>query len=581
MVKRVIFTLQRRSWTAVSALIALLMLPNLIWLCVGQGLAWVSGLIIPTLLLTFVFALFGKKIWLACLLLAPFAALAPAEAFYIATYKHPTSAQILASLGATNPRETYEYFSSALLPIMLCISTGLSLALLAARWSWRSGIRWQHATRNWILAIYLMVPLVSMLIFFAINAKSPKTRVAHGELVVNDLYQLFEPGYPFGLTARIVQYHVEWAKMRREAAQVNAFDFHAHRVASTSKRQIYVLVIGESSRRDHWQLFGYQRETNPKLTHVSNLVTIPDMVTSWPLTLGAVPLILTRKPPADFEQFWKEASVLRAMQEGGFDTYWISNQYPVGFYDSAIAIYAYQANHVSFHNYASVITPGGYDDDLLQPLRNALKESPGDLFIVLHMMGSHDDYDFRYPSTFKYFQPAMTDPGKDGSSYDRTGNSYDNTIRYTDYVLSSVIDTLRGSGTTAAMLYESDHGEDLATPDCKLSGHGNGSIYDYQIPAFFWYSDEYARAFPERVAAFRSNASQPVLSADTFASLIDMVGISIPDQDSTRSLFNTKWRYRPRTINVPDVWQTDLDKSTLSKQCKVVLPSKGNYTPIP
>ena len=563
-------------------LIALLMLPNLIWLYVGHGLEnWASGLIIPTLLLTLVFALLGKRIWLACLLLAPFATLAPAEAFYIASYLRPTSAEMLATLGATNPRETYEYLGYALLPILLCVAGGLLIALLAAWWSWRSGIRWKHSTRNWILAIYLIVPLVCSAIFFAINAKSSRAKLIYGELAANDLYQSFEYGYPFGLVPRIVQYREEWTKMRHDAAKVDAFTFHAHRVTGTTKRQIYVLVIGESSRRNRWQLFGYQRETNPELTKVSNLVPIPDMVTSWPLTLGAVPLILTRKPPADFEQLWKEASILRAMQESGFDTYWISNQYPVGFFDSPIAIYAYQAHHISFHNYASLTTPGGYDEDLLQPLRNALKESRGDLFIVLHMMGSHDEYDFRYPSIFKYFRPTMTDPEKVGSSYDRTGNSYDNTIRYTDYVLSSVIDTLRGTDTVTAMLYESDHGEDLATPDCKLSGHGNGSIYDYQVPAFFWYSNEYAQTFPERIAALRNNASQHVLSADTFESLIDMAGLRIPDHDSTRSLFSTKWRYRPRTINIPDVWQTDLEKSTLSKQCKVVLPSKGNFTPIP
>jgi len=576
------FNSQRRAWVAVLALILLVMLPNLVWLYVGHGLTtWISGLIFPILLLALLFAVLGKRIWLACLLLAPFAALAPVEASYIVIYQRPTSAEILATFGTTNPREIYEYLGSALLPILICIILGSLLALLSGRWAWQSDIRWKHRSRSWTLAICFTLPLVSTVVFFAIKAQSSRSHLINNELVVDDLTDSFEQGYPFGPILRIVYYREEWAKMRVNAAKINALTFHAHRIANVAKRQIYVLVIGESSRRNHWQLFGYQRETNPELTRISNLIPIPDMITSWPLTLGAVPQILTRKPPTDVGHLWKEPSILRAMQESGFDTYWISNQYPVGFYDSPIAIYAYQANHVAFYNHATMTTPGGYDEGLLQPLRDALKGSQNDLFIVLHMMGSHADYDFRYPGSFKYFQPTMSDPENEGTNYQRVGNSYDNTIRYTDHVISSMIDTLRESGAITAMLYESDHGEDLATPSCKLEGHGNGSIYDYQVPAFFWYSDEYAKAFPERVEAFRGNASQRVLSADTFPSLIDMAGINIPDQDSSQSLFSTKWHFRPRTVNILDLWQTDLDKSILSRQCKIVMPPKGSYVPIP
>jgi glucan phosphoethanolaminetransferase (alkaline phosphatase superfamily) len=576
-----VFNLQRRAWVAVSALTLLLLLPNLIWLYVEYGLTtWISGLIVPALLLALLFAVLGKRIWLACLLLAPFAALAPVEASYIAIYQRPTSAEILATFGATNPREIYEYLGSALIPTLICVISGLLLALLATLLAWHSGIRWKHRSRSWTLIICLTLPLVSTVVFFATKAKSTHSHLINNELVVADLTDSFEKGYPFGAILRIIHYRKEWAEMRLDAAKIDAFTFHAHRTTSVVKRQIYVLVIGESSRRDHWQLFGYPRETNPELTRISNLIPIPDMITSWPLTLGAVPQILTRKPPTDGNKHWREASILRAMRESGFDTYWISNQYPVGFYDSPIAIYAYQAHHVAFYNHASMTTPGGYDEDLLKPLSDALKESQGDLFIVLHMMGSHTDYDSRYPGTFKYFQPTSSDAKGEGTSYQRIGNSYDNTIRYTDHVISSMISTLQGSGAITAMLYESDHGEDLATPTCKLEGHGNGSIYDYQVPAFFWYSDEYAKAFPERVAAFRHNASQHLLSADTFPSLIDMAGISIPDQDSAHSLFSPKWRYRPRVVNILDLWQTDLDKSVISNKCKIVLPAKGSSVPI-
>jgi len=569
------FSLRRRAWTAVSTLILLIMLPNLIWLCVGHGLAiWVSGLIVPSLLLAFLFAVFGRKLWAICLVLAPFAALAPIEAFYIAIYLQPTSTQVLATVIATTPRETYEFLGSALLPILLCIVTGLLLALLAARWTWQAGIYWGHRSRAWMIAATITLPLmVGTISSTSVRGNIP-TRLQAGLHTVAELVDWMEPSYPFGLFQRFAEYYSEWRQMRNEATQLDTFRFYAHRISPIGQREIYVLVIGESSRRDHWQLFGYSRATNPKLTEVSNLIPIPDMLTSWPETVMAIPLIITRKPISELSVAWKEASILRTMAEAGFDTYWISNQLPIGAEDSPVSIYAYEAQHVSFLNHASLTAPDSYDEVLLQPLRDAVQDSNKDLFIVLHMMGSHSRYDLRYPATFKQFRPVASDTTDGGlSGYERLRNSYDNTILYTDHVLAGVIDILQKSGAVTALLYESDHGEDLPTPSCNLMEHGHSTVYDFQIPAFAWYSDSYADAFPQRIAALRNNASNPTLSADSFASLIDMAGVTFPGHNPSWSLFSTQWRYRPRIIN--GMWQTDMDHAVFGKQCKTVMPANG------
>jgi len=91
---------------AIATLVLLLMLPNLLWLGLGTGTnMWRDALVIPAVLLFALFALFGNRQWIACLLLAPFTLLAPLEAFYIVTYHRPTFAEIIATLVATNPRE--------------------------------------------------------------------------------------------------------------------------------------------------------------------------------------------------------------------------------------------------------------------------------------------------------------------------------------------------------------------------------------------------------------------------------------------------------------------------------------------
>lgn len=564
-----------RTWLAVLALCLLLLLPNLTWWWFGHGvMLWVQALLLPTALLAFLFALLGDVPWLACLLLLPFALLAPMETFYIAQYHHPTSAEIIATLVATNPRETREYLGHALVPLTLCLAAGMSLALWAAWTCRKSRLRWRHDSRIWVLAIVILAPIASFLVAFAGQPGSLPTRWFSGKALLLDLRSEIVSGYPFGIFPRFMQYHEEWDRMRANAATLEAFRFHARLTTPLHRRQIYVLVIGEASRRDHWQLFGYDRPDNPELTKTPNLVPIPDMLSAWPESITAIPMIVTRKPAtAPWRQPWKEASILRAMQEAGFDTWWISNQLAIGQFDSPVSMYAYEARHVVWLNHASWTAPGSYDEDLLQPLRDVLHGSGGDLFIVLHMMGSHESYDYRYPPAFARFRPTVVGSGQVAERDARARNSYDNSILYTDHVLAQIIATLRASGAVSALWYESDHGETLPTPTCAKEGHGLGTKPEYEIAALFWYSGAYATAFPQRVAAFKANADRRTMSADTFESLIDMASTDFPGHDESRSLFSPQWRYRPRIVD--QNWSVDFDHAVFGKGCQVVLPPNG------
>ena len=550
------------------------MLPNLVWLWVGHGIVvWVSALVVPSILLLALFAFSGNCIWLPCLLLMPFAALSPVEAFYIGEYLHPSTEQIVATIVATNPREIWEYLGYMLFLIVPCMAAGMLLAACAAWQSARSRLHWTHRSRAWVITGAISLPLS---VFAVASITAPGSIAARAHAGIQTLMGLGDPieaGYPLGIFIRVADYRREWLAMRTDAARMNAFRFHAHRITAIAQRQIYVLVIGESSRRDHWQLFGYPRATNPILKQETNLVPIQHLTASWSASVMAIPMIVTRKPPTDHGVVWKEASILRAMQEAGFDTYWISNQMPIGKYDSPVSAYALEAHHRIFLNHASWISAGSYDEDLLQPLRDALHDSNNDLFIVLHMMGSHEKYDFRYPPTFEYFQPTLSDHGGSATSeFELRRNSYDNTILYTDYVLAQIIGTLRSTKIITTLWYESDHGEDLPTPTCTLNGHGNGTPHDFEIPALFWYSDAWATQFPERLAALRANADKRTMSANTFESLIDMAGLDFPGHDRSMSLFTPQWRYRPRLATA--MWSVDIDGAERSKKCELLLPPK-------
>ncbi len=568
---------RKLALAAIALLIALLMLPNVAWLLHDPGWpTWSAALVLPLALMTMLFALLGRWVWQACLLLAPFALLAPLETYYVTQYHHPTSAQIIATIIATNPLEAREYFGQLIYPLVLTLLAGLAVALLAAWASFRAGLRWRGPRRLSALCLGVVVALVPLAVGFAEARHKPAKTSDSASAPLLVYGDAIEDGFPFGVVPRIVEYRREWDRMRAEAAKFKAFRFHAHRIGPPlHQRQVYVLVIGESSRRANWQLFGYDRATNPELSKLANVVPLTHFITTWPESIAAIPMILTRrKPEMAWDAPWHEASILRAMQEAGYATYWISNQQAIGEFDSPVSMYAYEAEHVEWLNHASWTAPGSYDGDLVQPLKDALNASDKDLFVVLHMMGSHVKYDYRYPPAFEHWKPTQLSPPGQGSTIERVRNSYDNTILYTDHVLAQVIDALKQSGAITALWFESDHGELIPTPTCDKEGHGVGSMPEYEIPALFWYSDAYRQDFPQRVASLRSNAGKRTLSADTFESLIDMAGVTFPSHDETWSLFSPAWHYHTRWV--AQTRHIDFDTARFDKTCQRVLPGTSS-----
>ncbi|HEX7368661.1 MAG TPA: phosphoethanolamine transferase, partial [Rhodanobacteraceae bacterium] len=558
----------------IALLIALVMAPNFVWLAHPDStVPWVAALVLPLALLAILFSLLGRVPWLACLLLAPFALLAPLETFYIAQYHHPTSAQIIATIVATNPIEAREYFGRLIIPLAMVLFAGFALALLAAWLSWRARLAWHGRWCVGILCAGIVAALIPLGIGLASTHDKRSSESTSASASLQDYGDEFKQGFPFGVVPRVIEYRSEWDRMRAEAAKFKAFRFHAHRVGPRlHQRQVYVLVIGESSRRADWQLFGYGRATNPELSKLANLVPLTRFISTWPESIAAIPMILTRrKPIMAWDAPWHEASILRAMAEAGYETYWISNQQAIGEFDSPVSMYAYEADHVEWLNHASWTAPGSYDGDLIAPLEQALKSSNHDLFIVLHMMGSHVKYDYRYPQAFEHWTPTQVSPHGEGSSIERARNSYDNSILYTDHVLSQVIGALKASGAVTALWFESDHGELLPTPTCDKEGHGVGTVPEYEIPAFVWYSNAYQQHFPQRVASLRANADKRTLSADTFESLIDMAGVTFPSHDESWSVFSPDWRYHTRWV--AQTRHIDFDTARIKPDdCERVLP---------
>lgn len=570
---------RRLALGAMAALALLLLVPDVALVFASahaKKLSWIAAsLAVPTGLLLGYFAVLGRRPWLACLLMAPFAALVPVAALYIIRYRTPITEAVLGTVAATNPAEAADFLGPWLwVLIALSLAVG-AVAVIAGGLSARAGLQFVASRR--IHTALKALAAVTVIAFIGLQVAAdrgpPAYDPAGGEDVDTRSFRLVQDSYPFGIPLTLAAWWDDRLRLQAATARTRDFRFHAHRAVHPGQRQIYVLVIGESSRRDHWQLFGYDRPTTPELSRTEHLIPITHMVSAWPTTIGAVPAMLTRKPPRlALSAPFGERSIVGLMRESGFDTWWLSNQDPAGEWNSPVAMYANEAQHVEW------LRLQRYDSNLAERLAKVVRGSRGDVFVVLHMMGSHGPYDNRYPPAFKYFTPTVRDGGTFDTNDQHVTNSYDNTIRYTDHVLARVIDVLKQTGAVTALWYQSDHGETLPTATCSMTEHGHGFRYEFPVPALFWYSDAYAQAFPERVATLRGNAGKRVTSADTFATLTDMAGVDFPSHDRSRSLFSAAWRYRPRFIH--PVWQAgnavvNYDHANLGNGCELVRSRGG------
>lgn len=330
---------------------------------------------------------------------------------------------------------------------------------------------------------------------------------------------------PFGIFSQAYTTVSLYREALQDARQAQGFVFHASRPQPPAEPELYVLVVGESSRTMNWQLYGYPRSTNPRLAEMSNLLVFRDIITQAAVTRRSVPLILTRGTIEDEQRTAREKSIVSVFREAGFHTYWLSTQERDPF-TGAINRYPREAEVTRFYERR-------FDGVLVDTLKQMLADSAatqGKMFFVIHTLGSHFNPTSRYPRSFDVFP----DDDSKLTEQQRLINAYDNTIVYTDRLLSDLIGVLRQRPGLKALLYVADHGENLRDDERGLYGHYQNNEYDLPIPMLFWCSNEFSEHFPGKMAAARANAARPLNTRVVFHSLVDMAGIDIHDPETAR-----------------------------------------------
>lgn len=349
--------------------------------------------------------------------------------------------------------------------------------------------------------------------------------------------------YPFNVFTNTVIAAQRTIDTRNYYSTSAGFSHHAKSLRDAEESEVYVLIIGETSRADNWQIFGYERPTNPLLSQRTDLFTYPKTLTESNITHKSVPLMLSWTSSDNFgDSIFTSKGILNAFNEAGYRTAFLSNQ---GRNHSFIDFFAREAQSSKFlpddgHRH--------YDIELVDYLKDAIEESPSHKnFIILHTYGSHYNYKERYGREDAFFLPDQKSRPELANRAEII-NAYDNSIRRTDALLNSVISALDSLDCPAAMIYVSDHGEDILDDSRERYLHASPvpTYYQLHVPLVMWLSPEYSAEHKEKAGIAAQNQALDVASSRViFHTLLDLAGVESPYWHPEKSIVSES--YTPGT----------------------------------
>ena len=304
---------------------------------------------------------------------------------------------------------------------------------------------------------------------------------------------------------------------------------------------VVIFIVGETARSMNFSLNGYERKTNP-LLEKQDIVYYKDVIACGTSTAISVPCMFSHENQKNFDssdaKFTENA--LDLAQKAGYEVIWLEND------DGCKDV----CNRVDkMIGMRDVNNPkycrGNYclDEALLDGLDETLSGIRRNTLIVLHTQGSHGPkYYQRYPDAFKKFLPTCDTAEIHECSREQIVNTYDNTILYTDFVLSSVIDIAKKHPKLeAGVIYVSDHGESLGENNIYLHGMPYSIAPDEQtrVPMLIWINETMRKWDHIDYRCLKDSAGKNTYSHDNlFHSLLGLLEIKTPLYDSRYDLFS-------------------------------------------
>lgn len=306
------------------------------------------------------------------------------------------------------------------------------------------------------------------------------------------------------------------------------------------KKTVLVLVVGEASRAENYSLNGYNRDTNPELTK-QDVINFPLASSCGTETAVSVPCMFSGMPRKkyDADLAHHQEGLMDVLGHAGINMLWRDNDGGCkGACDRIAHTDMTQWKLDQFCKDKSCI-----DDVNLYRLNDTLDGLKQDTVLVIHLMGSHGPaYYQRYPAQYRRFTPTCDTNQIQDCDHQALMNTYDNTILYTDSVVSRTIDALKARQATmnTALVYLSDHGESLGENGLYLHGTPYMLAPEQQthIPFMFWLSPDYKKNFGVDEQCLRDQATKEAVSQDNlFSTVLGMMNIQTSVYQPQMDLF--------------------------------------------
>lgn len=322
---------------------------------------------------------------------------------------------------------------------------------------------------------------------------------------------------------------------RLRAAQMpyQALGKDAKMLKTDNRRNVSVLVLGETTRAQNWGLNGYTKQTTPKLAERLKqgeaLINFPNVQSCGTFTALSVPCMFSSLTREDYNELQADHqdNLLDTLQHAGVNVQWVENNS-----DCKGVCKNVPSVDVIHLNLPEFCTDGECLDNIMLPeLDKMLAATEKDTLVVLHTIGSHGPTYFeRYTPEERLFSPTCDTKEINRCSNEQLANTYDNSIVYLDQLLDKVIARLAAHPDwKSSMLYVSDHGESLGENGIYLHStpYAIAPKEQTSVPMVIWLSPAWVQHKNTDLSCLQRNAGQAYSHDHLFHTVFSLMDIDL------------------------------------------------------
>lgn len=485
-------------------------------------------------------AVIGIVLWAASL----------AALSYYVIYGQEFSQSVLYVMFETNANEASEYLSQYF---------SLKIVLIALAYTATAILLWTRLRPVHIPSPWRYLVSFALLYGLILHPMTVNTFIKQKpfEKTLDGLASRMEPAAPWQFISGYYQYRQQLTSLNSLLNENNALPPLANfKDSSGDAPRTLVLVIGESTQRGRMSLYGYPRETTPELDalHKSdpNFTVFNNVVTSRPYTIEILQQALTFANEKNPDLYLTQPSLMNMMKQAGYKTFWITNQQTMTARNTMLTVFSKQTDKQFYMNQQRTQSAREYDSNVLAPFKEVLADPAPKKFIIVHLLGTHIKYKFRYPDGQGKFDNNI-DNVPAGLSNDELEayNDYDSANVYNDHIIASLIKDYKATDPNGFLLYFSDHGEEVYdTPPHKTQGRNEDSPtrHMYTVPFLLWTSEKWQAAHPRD---FSQDVNRKYSSSELIHTWSDLAGFTYDGFDPTRAITNPQFKETTRWIGNP------------------------------